>query len=290
MSTHAVTHAESHDHGHHEEHLAHQFENRAQQDETYVVGMWAFLVTEIMFFGALFLIYTIYRASYPETFAVAHVALNKIAGSINTFVLLLSSLAMALAVHAAQVGKRKSVIGWLVVVNLCATGFMCIKAYEYYEKYEHHLFPGPTFSSDALMHGEHGASAAGESSGHEATVSTAEGDAAVGVNGVRADEGPGLPAGVSQDVLLQGVPRNQTSVQADRAQLFFSIYFAMTGLHAVHVLIGMIMMTVLILMLLKNRPETQYFMPIELVGLYWHFVDIVWIFLFPLLYLIGKHG
>src|SRR5215831_5736052 len=117
----------------------------AQQNDSYVVGMWTFLVTEIMFFGALFLAYTIYRLKYPEIFAQAHHHLNVWQGGVNTMVLLTSSYFMAMAVYCAQTGRRKAQVNWMVLVLLCAMAFLVIKGFEYYAKYEHHLIPGPTF-------------------------------------------------------------------------------------------------------------------------------------------------
>ncbi len=216
----------------HEEHLAHQFMNRAQQDESYIVGMWSFLVTEILFFGALFLCYSIFRIQYPMAYQEGHEELSWQLGCLNTLILLTSSLTMVLAVHAAQVNKRILAAGWLVVTCFLAAGFLVVKlAFEWYPKYLHHLIPGVHFHWP-----------------HEGFSEVAPG----------------------------------------KAELFFGLYFAMTGLHGIHVVIGIGIMGVLAIMLLLNHKSTQYYMPIELAGLYWHFVDIVWIFLFPLFYLIGK--
>ena len=222
--------------GEHEEHLHHQFEAREQQDESYVVGMWSFLVTEILFFGALFLCYTIYRMKYPDVFSDAHEHLDWRLGALNTVILLTSSLTMALSVYSAQIGRRFGAILGMVATTGLALAFLVVKlAFEWYPKWQHHLIPGQTFHYFS-----------GEQMGAASKVD------------------PG------------------------KAELFFGLYFAMTGLHGIHVLIGMIIMGVLCLMLALDRPAVRYYMPIELAGLYWHFVDIVWIFLFPLFYLIGK--
>lgn len=221
-------------HGHgehaHEEHLAHQFEDRGQQDESYIVGMWSFLVTEVLFFGALFLAYSLFRLLQPEIFQEGHKELSVGVGAFNTWVLLTSSLTMALAVWAAQTGKRWLTIGLMSVTTVLAGAFLVVKLLlEWIPKYQHHLVPGPNFQfhSDTLQ-------------------------------------------------------------DTSRMQLFFGLYFAMTGLHAIHVIVGMLIMGVLIGMLVINHPSVRYYMPIELYGLYWHFVDIVWIFLYPLFYLIGN--
>lgn len=227
QSTEVVEHAHGHGHGH-EEHLAHQFENREQQDESYIVGMWTFLVTEVLFFGALFLTYTLFRILYPQVYVDAHHYLKWQLGCANTMVLLTSSLTMALGVYAAQTGKRWTTIAYLFVTILLAAAFLVIKlGWEWYPKWQEGLIPGPNF-------------------------------------------------------------RYEGAVDPGKAQLFFGLYFAMTGLHGIHVLIGMAIMSVLILLIALNRPSVRYYMPIEMTGLYWHFVDIVWIFLFPLFYLIGK--
>lgn len=242
VSVEATTHTvDATAHGHaHEEHLSHQFEDRGQQDESYVVGMWSFLVTEVLFFGALFLAYSLFRIKYPAVYITAHEYLNPFIGGFNTFVLLTSSLSMALAVWAAQTNKRFLAAGLIVFTILCAFTFLGVKfAMEWYPKYQEHLVPGATFHF---------------------TPEVKEGVA---------------PEPISQDM-------------QHKLMLFFGLYFAMTGLHAIHVVVGIGIMAVLVIMLLLNRPQTRYYMPIELTGLYWHFVDIVWIFLYPLFYLIGK--
>jgi cytochrome c oxidase subunit 3 len=222
----AITHHES---GHHSEALHHQYEDIHQQNESYVVGMWTFLVTEVMFFGALFVTYTLYRFAYQLDFWKAHNQLNWQLGGANTFNLLLSSFFMVMAVYSAQMHNRKKVLLWLSLVQVCAAIFMAIKYVEYTGKIEHHLFPGIGFITDPSH--------------------------------------------------LQGANLNHS-------QLFYGLYFGMTGLHGVHVLVGMIVIGALMLFWYKkNRLVTKDFIPTELVGLYWHFVDLVWIFLFPLFYL-----
>ncbi|MEW5979156.1 MAG: cytochrome c oxidase subunit 3 family protein [Acidobacteriota bacterium] len=207
--------------------VAHQFDDAAQQKDASSLGMWIFLVTEIMFFGGMFTAYVVYRAAYPEVFANASHHLDVLLGGINTAVLIASSLTMALAVHGAQVGNRRNLVIFLVLTLLLGLVFLGIKTVEYGAKFEHHLVPGPTFQYD----------------------------------------GPS--------------PR--------QAQLFFGLYFAMTGMHALHMVIGIAILAILIGLALKGRYTPEYYNPIEIMGLYWHFVDIVWIFLFPLLYLIGFH-
>lgn len=206
-----------------------QFETLEQQQDSYIIGMWAFLVTEVMFFGALFLAYVVYRWKYQPAFYELHNELDILKGSVNTVILLTSSLSVALAVHYAQLKNKKMQLRMLGATVACAFGFMVIKAFEYGAKIQHHLLPGPKFQWD----------------------------------------NPDVPASV--------------------AQLFFSLYFSMTGLHGVHVVIGIIAIGTLMLLIAKDSPLVKDdFIPTEMVGLYWHFVDLVWIFLFPLFYLIPK--
>jgi cytochrome c oxidase subunit 3 len=220
----------------------HQFEDFEQQTEASRLGMWAFLVTEIMFFGGLFTGYTVYRSRYPEAFAAGSHHLDVTLGAINTIVLIASSLTMALAVNAAEKGRRRALVGFLIATIVLGSAFLGVKVIEYGHKWEEHLVPGPTFEYSV----EHESGAA---------QSTAMADMAV----------------------------------SERAlQLFFSFYFAMTGVHALHMIIGIGILAVLVILAARGtfarNPNG-----VEMVGLYWHFVDIVWIFLFPLLYLIGRH-
>jgi cytochrome c oxidase subunit 3 len=244
------------------QHVAHQFEDIGQQNECYVVGMWTFLVTEIMFFGALFLALTIYRGIYNEDFHEAHTKLIVPLGLLNTFVLLTSSLFMAFGVQSAQLGKKAATMAWIGLTILCAFGFLGIKAVEYTTEFREHLFPGPTFAF------EREAPTAGAHAGFNAIPATPE--------QLHAPTDPSLPAGYQTQQLSQ-----------DKKQLFFSLYFVMTGLHGFHVIIGILIMSALLVMIGTGHPAVNDYMPIEMTGLYWHFVDIVWIFLFPLVYLIG---
>jgi cytochrome c oxidase subunit 3 len=205
-------------------HQQHQFETMEQQQEASTLGMWAFLVTEVMFFGGLFGAYTVYRYLYPHAFSEASHHLNYVIGAINTAVLICSSMTMALAVRAAQLGQRRSQVIFLLLTIALGATFLGVKVVEYHDKFVHHLVPGASFHF----------------------------------------EGP----------------------YGREAQIFFSLYFAMTGMHAVHMIIGIGMLSTLTVLAWRGHFSSQYFTPVELGGLYWHFVDIVWIYLFPLLYLI----
>jgi cytochrome c oxidase subunit 3 len=198
-----------------------------QQRESATLGMWAFLITEILFFGGFFAAYLVYRYQYPVAFVEGSHHLDMMMGAVNTAVLICSSLTMALAVRAAQVDQRRQIVIFLALTIVLGAVFLGIKAIEYHHKYVEHLVPGPSFQSGSLV-------------------------------------GPQL-------------------------ELFFSLYFGMTGMHALHMIIGIGLILWLIGRSLLGHFTSEYYGPVEMVGLYWHFVDIVWIFLFPLLYLLGKH-
>jgi cytochrome c oxidase subunit III len=209
--------------------LREQFDTEEQQKEASTLGMWIFLITEIMFFGGMFAAYTIYRSAYSTVFAIASSSLNVTVGAINTCVLLLSSFTMVMAVRASQLGQRKMIIVFLILTLVFGCVFLGVKAYEWNEKYEEHHMPG-----QAAFH-------------------------------------------------LEGTPLQGP------AKIFFSLYFAMTGLHALHMIVGVGLLSVMIWQTRQGMFSAEYYTPIDISGLYWHFVDIVWIFLYPLLYLIDRH-
>ena len=272
--------------------VSHQFEDIDQQNESYIVGMWTFLVTEIMFFGALFLAYSVYRVLYYSAYLDAHRFLNIVWGTVNTFVLLSSSLAMALAVHAHQQNNKKALIRLLVFVIACSFAFLGVKTIEYGNKFDEKLFPGPHFDyavankayaeeHPGKVHEGEGGTTVVEGQNGEPAV-TFQANPAVGFNTQIASlEGTGIAQATASSADLAARARS------NKAQLFFCLYFVMTGLHAVHIIVGIIMMVFLAVMAAKNSPVVDDYMPTELVGLYWHFVDIVWIFLFPMMYLIS---
>jgi len=229
--------------------LQHHFENMEQQREAGTLGMWVFLVTEIMFFGGMFLAYTLYRGKYPEAFAVASNHLDIWLGGINTVILICSSFTMALAVYCAQVGKQQLQIIFLILTMIFGGAFLGIKAVEYREKYRDNLIPGRLIPGRPF-------------------------DPAVNPHGAPHDP---------HKLTLIG----NSSVR--QVELFYWIYFAMTGMHALHMIIGLGIMCFLLYFSIRGRYGPEYHNPIEISGLYWHFVDIVWIFLFPLLYLLGRH-
>jgi len=250
----------------HQPHLQHHFETPEQQFDAGKLGIWLFLATEILLFGGLFCAYAIYRASHPEVFVYAHQFLDKVLGGTNTVVLLCSSLTMAWAVRASQLGQRKLLIALLSLTLLGGFAFMGIKGIEYKQKWEHGLLPGTHFAP----HDEHAAEAAPAPAAPSPTFKPS---AAGPAGTVRGDE----PA-----VSASGPHGKRPS----NTQIFFGIYFLMTGLHAIHVLIGMGAIGWILVRSIRGDFGPEYFTPVDFVGLYWHLVDLIWIFLFPLLYLI----
>jgi len=205
--------------------LREQFDTPEQQQEAARLGMWAFIATEVMFFGGLFVGYIVYRHTYPAEFVAASRHTNLLYGTLNTAILLTSSLTMALGVHAAERGVAKAIARNVGLTILLAGAFLGVKALEYTQDFHDHLVPGPGFYN-------------------------------------KIDPGQ---------------------------ELFFYFYWAMTGLHALHVLIGIGLLSTIAIKAKRGRFSAQYHTPVEVVGLYWHFVDVVWIYLYPLLYLIGRH-
>jgi cytochrome c oxidase subunit 3 len=243
--------------------LAHHFDSYEQQQKSASLGIWVFLVTEIMFFGGLFVAYILYRSKFPEAFIAGSHQLDITLGTINTGVLIFSSLTMAMAVHSAQLGKGKAIVGFLIATIVLGSVFLGIKATEYHHKFVEHLIPGATFHlEESHLPTHHGAP-------------------------IVADLPTGIVEESRADVPLLSPDR--TDIQA-HTQLFFFLYFGMTGLHAVHMIIGVGLLIWLIRPSWKGRFDANNHNYVEGIGLYWHFVDIVWIFLFPLLYLVGRHG
>jgi cytochrome c oxidase subunit 3 len=208
--------------------FAHHFEDARQEREAVGIGMWAFLAQEVMFFGGLFTVYLVYRRLYPAAFAEASEHLDVGLGALNTAVLILSSLTMALAVRAAQMGRGRACAGFLAATLALGGVFLGVKAAEYSHKFHDHLVPGQFFDHARFS-----------------------------------DAG---------------------------AELFFSLYFVMTGTHALHMVVGMGLLLLVTRRALAGRYGREHHWGVEVLGLYWHFVDVVWIFLFPLLYLIGRHA
>lgn len=280
------------EHHEHPPHLQHHFETPLQQFESGKLGMWIFLATEILFFGGLFVAYAVYRANHPEIFAYAHQYLDKVLGGINTVVLICSSLTMAWAVRSAQLSHRRALIVCLILTLLCACGFMGIKFVEYQQKWQHGLLWGKQYHP-TVHTSEHASldpnSVRQESVPSSETTQSAT-EAAIAKpeeKKINAEEQSTIaPAALGPEGLAPSVSEPHSMKEPHNVQIFFSIYFAMTGLHGIHVLGGMGVIIWLLLGSFQGRYHSQYFTPVDLVGLYWHLVDLIWIFLFPLLYLI----
>jgi cytochrome c oxidase subunit III len=207
-------------------HVAHHFDSADQQFESNRMGVWLFLVTEILFFGGLFCAFAVFRTWYFDGFVEAHHHLDKVMGAVNTLVLITSSLTMALAVRSAQVANKKATSILLAITLACAGAFLVVKYFEYSHKFHDGLLPGGAFHAEGFLH-----------------------------------------------------PK--------QASIFFAVYFMMTGVHGLHVVIGIGLITWILIRNNKGHFSGRYYSPVENVGLYWHLVDLVWIYLFPLLYLVG---
>jgi len=208
--------------------LAHHFDDLDQQHKAGQLGMWLFLVTEIMFFGGLFAAYAIYRHLYPVAFAEGSHHLDMYIGTFNTIILIGSSVTMVLAVHAAQTGNRRAIVLFLILTILLGGVFLGIKAYEYHHKWTEGMIPGEGF-------------------------------------------------------------RHVGKQDPGHVQMFFIFYFVMTGMHALHMVIGVGLLAAAIYVVVKGKVTPRHYAQVDIAGLYWHFVDLVWIFLFPLLYLVDRH-
>jgi cytochrome c oxidase subunit 3 len=244
-----------------------QFETLEQQKDTATLGMWIFLTTEVLFFGGMFMTYTINRHAYNAAFGIGGNTLDLKLGGLNTVILILSSLTMAMSVWAAQVGKKKQVTGFLIATLVLGTAFLGVKAVEYKQKYDHHLIPGHNFDVTYCINNP---------SSCDLTGSKLESERKEIEEAIKAEENENPGSGL---IALNA-----------HAQLYFSLYFGMTGLHALHMIVGAGLLIWLIAQSFGGRFHPGYNTPVEVTGLYWHFVDIVWIYLFPLLYLIDRHN
>jgi len=272
----------------HPPHLEHHFQSLEQQTESGKLGMWIFLATEILLFGGLFCAYAVYRANHPEVFVYAHRYLDKLLGGVNTVVLLTSSLTMAWAVRSAQLGKSRAMALLLGLTLLGGFTFMGIKVVEYEAKWKHGLLWGKRFQP--AVHGEEvrpGDRVAPEEKKRTEDPGPAAAAAAPGSERSLVPPSARGPRGtVPAEVARQRPVRSPHEERPKNVQIFFGIYFLMTGLHALHVLAGMGAIGWVLGRGLRGAFGPDYYLPVDLVGLYWHLVDLIWIFLFPLLYLI----
>lgn len=335
-SGHDHSHGE-HGHGASYPYTPHHFHAAKQHFESGKMGVWLFLVTEILFFSGLFCAYTVYRARHPEVFYWAHFYLDTKWGAINTVVLILSSFTAAWAVRNAQMGQVKLLRINIVITILCAFGFMGIKTIEYTAKFQHGTLPARHFDPHEEVWETHSfqskfpeSAAAAErivalqaaraqsktavrdevvpkhdalravpvaqhdTADHKPTVEVSKDELQLDVaddiwleSQIRA-----LPAAVRRPLDQAGVIHRSADggpvefSRPSKAGIFFSIYFFMTGLHGLHVLIGIGLWIWMLVIASKRTMGDKYFGPIDFTALYWHLVDLIWIYLFPMLYLI----
>jgi cytochrome c oxidase subunit 3 len=288
------------DHHYHPPGLQHQFDDMKQQEESVSIGMWMFLAQEIMFFGGIFTAYLVFRSKYPMAFAAASNHLNAFWGGLNTLVLIVSSLTMALTVYYAQKGNRNMQVLLIIATMFFGAVFLGVKAIEYTNKYDEGLVPisgwnrrTPAKPEDAGMR----MSALSTSSFNKNAASESAEDEYVNPKGEFVWRHVDLVEKAAHENILTS--NEKTSYFSggvidadkfrDKVRIFFWLYFAMTGLHALHMVVGLAIMSWLLWKAFRGTFSAEYFAPVEISGLYWHFVDIVWIFLFPLLYLLGRH-
>lgn len=279
-------------------HLAEHFETPQQQFDSGRLGIWLFLMTEILLFSGLFCAYAVYRANHPEIFAYAHLYLSKTLGALNTLVLIFSSFTMASAVRAAQLGYRRWLVVLLAITLACGFMFLGVKFVEYKQKWEEALLPGESYRPESAPPGAiipPASQATAEATSRSSSVQTAATDSRESRGELVVEKSTIAPAGVgkrgiSPQWLAKGTDQPQGvwfGREPNNVQLFFGFYFAMTGLHAVHILAGMGAIAWILARAVRNEFGPDYFAPVDFTGLYWHLVDLVWIFLFPLLYLIA---
>lgn len=362
MNTAATTttdeHADGHDHEHHDPRLAHHFDSHQQQFDTGKLGIWLFLVTEVLFFSGLFGFYAVYRSLHPEVFLYASQFLDTTLGAANTIVLLFSSLTMAWGVRCAQLGNTRGLLVCLVTTLACAAIFLGVKSFEYTEKAHHGLLPGNMYHSPE----DHGhaaeaavpvaAGGADASSDHttadhadapavhqddelfektkhtlsymnsflwvvivlsgiafgvliknpnKKTLATVAGCFLISAIGMQVGAFASIgyhqfghaEAPTDQEIAMEETAPAEYAKQKEKvpepllARTFFSVYFCMTGVHAIHIIGGMIAISWLIVRTVHGAFTTYYFGAVDFIGLYWHLVDLIWIYLFPLLYLIN---
>ena len=299
----------NHDDHYHQPGLQHQFDDMEQQMDSVTLGMWAFLAQEIMFFGGLFTVYLVFRSKFPMAFAAGSNHLDPFWGGLNTLVLIVSSLTMALAVFYAQKSNRNMQVLMIILTMLFGSVFLGVKAVEYTGKWQNGQIPVDGWNK-RIKEGEHKESAsfrlpfevraeAADSGGKsivnpkgeflitDADIKLVEDHRDILTESEKIGYYNNVKFGA--DGKVASIGEINPKKLAGKIQIFFWIYFVMTGLHALHMIIGLGIMLWLLYMAWKNTYSAEFYGPVEIAGLYWHFVDIVWIFLFPLLYLLGRH-
>ncbi len=299
-----VSHAHSHEHP---DFLRHHFNTPKQQFEAGKLGMWLFLATEVLLFGGLFVGYSVWRGNHPEMLKAGSVFLSTKLGAVNTAVLILSSITMAAAVTMAQRNKRGPLILLLSLTIAGAVTFLVVKYFEYTHKFHLGIYPGLKFYEQPAgdSHTLSG-SLVNDAGGVDLVLVEGTEPLAQGVTFTDTPEAEPTtvaPAAIGPSGLAEGamepVDRPADDGHAEHlthplqdphrpanVHMFFNIYYLMTGLHGVHVAAGIGVLTWLLTGAVKGRFGSAYFTPVDLGGLYWHVVDLIWIFLFPLFYLI----
>lgn len=300
----------THDDHYHPPGLQHQFDDMEQQMDSVTIGMWAFLAQEIMFFGGMFTAYLVFRSKYPMAFAAGSNHLDPFWGGLNTLVLIVSSLTMALTVYYAQKSNRNMQVLMIILTMFFGSVFLGVKAVEYTGKWEKGQIPVDGWNK-VIKEGEikketaltlpfetKASAAAGDGEKKkpnplgEFQISDEDIALIKKYESVLTDsEKVGYYDSHTYDEAGNVVPQGELSRERikGKIQIFFWIYFVMTGLHALHMIVGLGIMLWLLYKAWQNTYSAEYYSPVEISGLYWHFVDIVWIFLFPLLYLLGRH-
>jgi len=284
-------HAQDAEHAHNP-FLAHHFDTPKHQFEAGKLGIWIFLITEILFFGGLFCAYAIYRSLHPQVFVYAHYYLDTFWGAVNTGVLILSSLTAAWAVRNAQLGEQKKLVFNIIATVCLAFCFLCVKYVEYAHKFHEQTLPGRYFNPEHEVwelpsyqraHGHAGHGSAAEAHAVEPQAGSAGEVAATGAVPTAASAVPTAASaeGKEAKVAPPGAP-----VRPRNVGVFFSIYFCMTGLHGIHVVAGIITWLWILRRALRGEFGPSHFGAVDYAALYWHLVDLIWIYLFPLLYLI----
>ena len=249
--------------------VAHHFNNMGQQHSTVRLGMWLFLVSEVLFFGGAFVAYTAYRIWYPKDFEAGSAALNVGIASVNTFLLLTSSLTITLAIRAAYTGNRKGLIRNLIITTLLGTAFLGLKVREYQLDYVEGLVPGNTSLTKEAA---------------ENVLKEKAANPEYQVNNFNEN---------LKVVLHHEKFKGEAGKDFDpnRVQLFFMFYYGVTGLHVLHMLVGLGLLTwQIVLAYMGFFDFKSRYIYVETLSLYWHFVDMVWMFVLPLLYLAGPHS
>jgi cytochrome c oxidase subunit 3 len=250
--------------------LKHHFADLGQQHACERLGMWMFLATEILFFGGLFGAYTIYRMLYPHDFVVASSHLNRTIATINTVFLITSSLTMTLAIRSAKLGDKSGLYRYLLLTAALATAFMVMKGFEYAQDFEEQFVPGTLFQREfaaAEKEIEHLSPSEVHQHQWSAERQVWARELAMNNHG-KTDNDAGF-------------------ISPQRMQLFLCFYYIMTGIHGIHILVGIGCILWLVLETYRDAIPPENYSTVEVVSLYWHLVDGIWLFLMPLLYLAG---